>query len=130
MNDIRAKAGRESDDRLTTEAIRRIKARRGFGGHLLVYVAVNTLLILIWLTTAVTAGAWYPWFVFPLTGWGVGVAAHAWAVYGPPSRPITEDAIAEEVQRMRREHPGRVAEGGIAFPTLSDPRQADRTESP
>ena len=110
MNDIRAKAGRESDDRLTTEAIRRIKARRGFQGHLLVYVAVNTLLILIWLTTAVTAGAWYPWFVFPLTGWGIGVAAHGWAVHGSPSRPITQAAIAEEVERMRREHSRRIAE--------------------
>ena len=110
MNDMPAATGRESDERLTAEAIRRIKARRGFQGHLLVYVAVNTLLILIWLTTAVTAGAWYPWFVFPLTGWGIGVAAHGWAVHGSPSRPITQAAIAEEVERMRREHSRRIAE--------------------
>jgi 2TM domain len=112
MNDMSAATGWESDDRLAAEAIRRIKARRDFRVHLLVYVAVNILMILIWLTTAATAGAWYPWFVFPLTGWGIGVAAHGWAVHGSPSRPITQEAIAEEVERMRREHPRRVAEGG------------------
>jgi hypothetical protein len=122
MTHIPAPTGRESDDRLAAEAVRRIKARRDFRGHLLVYVAVNILLILIWLTTALTAGAWYPWFVFPLAGWGIGVAAHAWAVYGSPSRPITQEAIAEEIERMRREHARRDADGGPASSSRSDPR--------
>jgi hypothetical protein len=122
MTDMPAATGRESDDRLAAEAVRRIKARRDFRGHLLVYVAVNILLILIWLTTAVKAGAWYPWFVFPLAGWGIGVAAHAWAVYGSPSRPITQEAIADEIERMRREQARSVADSGTEFPTRSDPR--------
>jgi hypothetical protein len=122
MTDMPAATGRESDDRLAAEAVRRIKARRDFRGHLLVYVAVNILLILIWLTTAVKAGAWYPWFVFPLAGWGIGVAAHGWAVYGSPSRPISQEAIAEEIERMRREHARRVAEGRNRIPARSDPR--------
>jgi hypothetical protein len=36
-------------------------------------------------------------------GWGVGVGAHAWAVYGSPSQPITDEAITQEIERMRRE---------------------------
>jgi hypothetical protein len=103
MNDAVPAAGWEPGDQLSTEAVRRIKARRDFHTHLLAYGAVNALLFLIWLTTAITAGARFPWFIFPLMGWGVGVGAHAWAVYGSPSQPITDEAITQEIERMRRE---------------------------
>jgi Domain of unknown function (DUF1707)/2TM domain len=38
------------------------------------YLAVIALLWLIWLLT----GAGYPWPVWPMLGWGVGVAGHQW----------------------------------------------------
>ncbi len=46
--------------------------RTGFVIHATVYVAVNILLVVIWALT------WtgFPWFVFPLLGWGIGLAAH------------------------------------------------------
>jgi uncharacterized membrane protein len=50
--------------------------RAGFRIHATVYAAVNLMLIVVWVTT----GAGYPWFVFPLLGWGVGLAAHFAAV--------------------------------------------------
>jgi uncharacterized membrane protein len=50
--------------------------RAGFRIHATVYLAVNLMLIVVWATT----GAGYPWFVFPLFGWGVGLAAHFAAV--------------------------------------------------
>ena len=103
MDDDITAAGFEPGDRLAQEAARRIKARSVFRGHLLVYAGVNTMLAVIWLVTAVSAGRWFPWFVFPLTGWGVGVAAHAWAAYGSPSRPLSHEAIMQEIERMRRE---------------------------
>jgi hypothetical protein len=53
-------AGWEPRDRLAREAVRRIKARRDFRLHLLAYCAANALMILIWLTVALTAGAWFP----------------------------------------------------------------------
>jgi hypothetical protein len=43
-------------------------------------------------------------------------------VYGSPSRPITQEAIAEEIEQMRREQARRVADSGTEFPTRSDPR--------
>ena len=46
--------------------------RLGFRIHATVYVAVNLMLVLIWAIT----GAGYPWFLFPLAAWGVGLAAH------------------------------------------------------
>jgi hypothetical protein len=107
MDDERGATGLEPQDRLAEEAVRRIKAKRDFRGHLLVYLLVNTLLVLIWLTIAITAGAWFPWPVFPLAGWGIGLLLHAWAVYGSPSRPITDEDIAQEIQRMRGRPSGR-----------------------
>lgn len=48
------------------------RMRASFRYHLAVYVAVQVLLVATWLLT----GADYPWFVFPLLGWGIGLAAH------------------------------------------------------
>jgi hypothetical protein len=46
--------------------------RMGFRIHATVFVAVQLMLVLTWAVT----GLGYPWFVFPLAGWGVGLAAH------------------------------------------------------
>jgi hypothetical protein len=74
-------------------AIRRIRAKREFRGHLAVYLAVNALLVVIW---AVTSAAFF-WPIWPLFGWGIGVVAHAASVYFRPSE-ITEAQIDRELQ--------------------------------
>lgn len=48
----------------------------GFKIHFVIYVAVNALLIVINLVT--TPGTY--WFYWPLLGWGLGVAGHAFGV--------------------------------------------------
>jgi class 3 adenylate cyclase len=48
------------------------KAQAGFRGHLASYVGVNGLLGFIWATT----GGGFPWFLFPLLGWGIGISTH------------------------------------------------------
>jgi Domain of unknown function (DUF1707)/2TM domain len=49
------------------------------------YLAVMALLWLIWLVTAVAAGAYYPWPIWPMLGWGVGVAGRH---RRDPARPV------------------------------------------
>ena len=56
---------------------------------------VNALLVAIWATTS--AGFFWP--VFPLFGWGIGLAFHAWDVY---SKPATAEQVAAEMERLRR----------------------------
>ena len=46
--------------------------RKGFEIHATVFVAVQLMLVAIWALT----GAGYPWFLWALMGWGVGLAAH------------------------------------------------------
>ncbi len=81
------------DDRREA-AIKRLGAKREFRFHLSVYLAVNALLIVIWAAT----GAGYFWPIWPMGGWAIGVAAHAFAVYG--RRPVTEDDIQAEIRRQ------------------------------
>lgn len=54
-------------------------ARTAFRTHVSVFIAVNLLLLIIWATT--TPGG-YPWFLYPLFGWGIGVVAHWSATSG------------------------------------------------
>jgi hypothetical protein len=78
------------------EAIQRLKSKRDFRMHVLMYVLVNALLIVIW----AVSGAGFFWPLFVLGGWGIGVAANAWEVYG--RGPITEEEIRREQERLRQ----------------------------
>ena len=76
-------------------AIERLKVKRGFSGHVTVYVLVNMLLILIWSVT----GRGYFWPIWPISGWGIGLAMHAWNAFF--AKPITEEDIRQEIERGR-----------------------------
>lgn len=81
-------------------AIKRLKERRDFKRHLVVYVAVNVFLWILWAVTDSTRTG-VPWPVWPTLGWGLFVVLNAWNVYG--SRPITEEDIESEMKRSRGE---------------------------
>lgn len=76
-------------------AIERLKAKRGFSAHATVYVLVNLMLIVTW----AVSGRGYFWPIWPIAGWGIGVAMHAWTVFF--SKPITEEDIRREMDRDR-----------------------------
>lgn len=56
----------------------RVAALRGFYIHLTVFVVVNLVLVLI--NLIVTPSTF--WFIWPLLGWGIGIALHALFVFG------------------------------------------------
>jgi 2TM domain len=88
-------AAPRSEEEIREEALARLKKKRDFRSHLFMYVAVNAMLVAIWAIT----GADFFWPIFPILGWGVGVAANAWDVYG--RKPISEDEIRREADRLR-----------------------------
>ena len=55
----------------------RIARRQWFWLHLAVFVMTQVLLVIVWALSSKT----YPWFIFPLFGWGILVAAHAIYVF-------------------------------------------------
>jgi len=71
---------------------RQILKRRAFYLHLAVFLAVQVALIGIW----ALSGAGYPWFLFPLMGWGIGLVAHGAAAFLLAN---PDDIVLEREQR-------------------------------
>lgn len=78
-------------------ARKRLQDRRDFFTHLVVYLAVNAL---VWTVWAITSGG-YPWPIWMTVPWGFGVLMHGLSI-SVFDRPITEEAIDREVERMHR----------------------------
>jgi len=89
-------AGADTEQRVREQAIERLKKRRDFKMHVLMYVTVNAFLVAIW---AVSDSGFF-WPIFPILGWGIGVVANAYDVYG--RKPISEEEIRREVDRLRQ----------------------------
>jgi hypothetical protein len=96
MSDEDEVAGLSADEQLRQRAVKRLRARAGFWTHLVVYLTVNTFIIVIW---AVTGGGGFFWPVFPIVLWGIGLIANAWDAFGPDL--VSEDRIQREIERLR-----------------------------
>jgi len=88
-----------SEEQIYEEAKKRVEAKRGFYSNLIAYVVINTMLVIIW---AFPAGGGYPWFLWPLGGWGIGLIMHFTQVFvWPKGRDRT--AIAKEIEKIKKE---------------------------
>jgi hypothetical protein len=83
-----------SEEELRKEARLISEAKLGFYIHLAVYSGVNFMLFVIWWLTG-----GYPWFVFPLLGWGVGLLAHFLWVFAQIG--VTDRLAEKEYQRLK-----------------------------
>jgi hypothetical protein len=90
-------ASGKTDQEIRDQAIERLKKKRDFRAHVFFFVAVNAFLVAIWAITSDADGFFWP--IFPILGWGIGLAANAWDVYG--RKPISEDEIRREADRLR-----------------------------
>lgn len=52
-------------------------ARLGIRIHAGVYAGTSLLLVVVWLLVGRATDFWYPWPIWPIFGWGVGVLGHA-----------------------------------------------------
>ncbi len=78
-------------------ARRRAKAKLGWYLHAAVYLMVNTGLV------ALSVATGRHWAVFPLLGWGLGLALHGLAVWVfAPGSPLMGRMVARERQRLER----------------------------
>ena len=76
---------------------RRIVRHQWFWLHFAVFATIQVFLVLIW--AMVSGKDFFPWFVYPLFGWGVFVAAHA--VFAFVVRTPEEVMIERERRRER-----------------------------
>ncbi len=66
-----------TDEELMALARKRAQDKVGFYTHFAIYVVINSMLILIWWFT----GAGFPWFIFVLGFWGIGLVANFVSVF-------------------------------------------------
>ncbi len=64
------------------QARRQARREREFYGHLASYLIINAFFVALNLLTSPGE----IWFIFPMMGWGIGIAAHAASVFGFPGR--------------------------------------------
>ena len=87
-----------SEEEIYEEARKRVKAKRDFYQHLAIYVVVNIILVLVW---RFAAGGGYPWFIWPLGGWGIAVLFNFLNVFVFPAR-LEKGAIEKEAEKLRK----------------------------
>ncbi len=81
-----------SDDQLRQEAHKRVDFRR----HLAVYTIIIGALWLIWFFT----GSAYPWPVWPMIGWGIGLVFHYFFEY----RSFRMFSEEEEFEKLKKKN--------------------------
>jgi len=89
-----------SDEQVT----KLVRERVGFRMNLVAYVFVNLFLVGVWFVTtgggapSFTDGRHYFWPIWPILGWGLGLAFHWFRAFGPGA-----GMQAREEERIRRE---------------------------
>jgi len=83
----------EADAR--TRARRIAEARYGFRWHALIYTFVNAGLVAIWFLT----GEGFPWPIFPIVFWGIGLASHYMSAYHSYGRDWVERETEKILQQ-------------------------------
>lgn len=93
-----------SDQEARRRAERRVEAILGFKQHAMAYCLVNGVIFIIWLVVALSGGTWFPWFIFPLLGWGIGLGINAWVVYGGGGYEQRHERMVQaEMDKIRSE---------------------------
>jgi hypothetical protein len=89
-----------SEEELRRKARERAEEKLGFYIHLAVYIFVNSLLVGVWWFTGGNTGI-FPWFIFPLIFWGLGLALHALTVF--IGHGFADRMAEKEYQKLKEE---------------------------
>ena len=88
------------EEEIYRRARKRVEEKKGFFSHLIAYILVNIALMLIW---AFLAGGGFPWFLFPLCGWGIGLIFHFLGVFVFSKETGWETKeIEKEAEKLRK----------------------------
>ncbi len=82
------------------KAQKRVDDKKSFYSHLAVYLVFNIAFIVIW---AVTSPGGYPWFIWPICGWGVALVLHAMFVFiFHKDSDWDKNSVAREVTKIKK----------------------------
>ncbi len=92
------------DEKEIAIAKRKVKAKKEFYKHLIAFSIVMPFLFFLNLLTS----PFHWWFLYPLLGWGMGLAFHYVEVFGIPgfnilTREWEEDELYKELKKMKHD---------------------------
>ncbi len=76
--------------------------RASFKRHLSTYIIVNCFFWLLWFFTDNDWHGSAPWPVWPMLGWGIGLAFNYYDAYGDKST-----SVDKEYEKLKREREGK-----------------------
>ncbi len=79
------------------ELWKQAKRRVGFRRHLAAYIIVNSFLWAMWLFTEPRMEDKVPWPIFPMLGWGIGLAFDYYGAYMSNG----SDAVEREYEKLK-----------------------------
>jgi hypothetical protein len=89
---------RAGGDPLRAQALRQLHRKRGLRAHAISYGAVNLLCVVLW---RLLTPALFFWPLFPMVGWGIGLAFHVLALRRPSH--LDDERVEREIGRIRRD---------------------------
>ena len=85
---------------LKAKAEKRVKERVELLQHIGAYLVINGFLVVIW----ALSGAGYPWFLWVMAGWGLGLAIHIITYFtGRKGEASRDRMIEKEMERLKKE---------------------------
>jgi hypothetical protein len=82
------------------KAEKRVRQRIELLRHIGTYVIINGFLVIVWALT----GAGYPWFLWVMAGWGIGLAFHIIGYAAGYRGEATKDRMVQkEMERIKKE---------------------------
>ena len=91
---------RMTDEELMQTARRRVAMKKAFQIHLMVYISVNLFLVAVFFITSRNNWQNYFWPMWPMMGWGLGLAIHGAVVYSNVFAS-GNDQVMKEYQKLK-----------------------------
>jgi cytochrome b561 len=95
----------KDEEELRKKAEKRAEEKVDFLIHFTIYVCVNALLVVAWYFSG--GSSWFtggngtfPWFIFPMAGWGIGITAHFFGAFATPN--LRDKFTEKEYERLKR----------------------------
>ncbi|MDY6793826.1 MAG: 2TM domain-containing protein [Actinomycetota bacterium] len=91
-------SGWEREPTLEERAEKRVRSRIELLQHLGIYIAVNAFLVVVW----ALSGVGYPWFLWPLAAWGMGLTIHIISYFiGSEKDTSRQRMVEKEMERIK-----------------------------
>jgi hypothetical protein len=88
-----------SDKELRIKAKEKAEKKIGFYSHLGIYIVVNLFLVGIWWFTG--GFGTFPWFIFPLFGWGIAIVANYISAF--KGTDYVDKMTEKEYERLKKQ---------------------------